>query len=326
MIRTFGIKSKVWESQSGLCMLSRCLAQMFKRPRQVGMSVCTICTSVVLGYVCMQSNARSIDCKIKISACSQKHWRCSTSCSIRARLNSLHTNINIFIREYANLLSYLINGAYMCYRILLKQISRLCTISEGLICIPILYTHMLKVTQKNSQVKTGHEWQRVRSSCLTQELELWFLTHSRAQTGERMESNKPDWHARLFSPQIPSPWSSIFGSCINSALGKDLPFSPLAPLLPGGPIFPFSPTVPGHPGLQYITVWRQRGSRQNHVTLDNTPWRAPVWITQFLLFPVSVPGFISWFPIPICLLAFPSLYLPPYTYRPHNFHNTFFLP
>lgn len=123
-------------------MLSRCLAQMFKRPQQVGMSVCTICTSVVLGCVCMQSNALSIDYKIRTSACSQKH------CSIRARLNSLHTNINIFICEYANLLSYLINGACMCCRILLKQISRLCTISEGLICIPILFTHTLEAAKK----------------------------------------------------------------------------------------------------------------------------------------------------------------------------------
>lgn len=65
-------------------------------------------------------------------------------------------------------------------------------------------------------------------------------------------------------------------SCINSTLGKYLPFSPLAPLLPGGPIFPFSPIGPGHPGLQYITVWRQGGIRQNCMTLVNVPWRAPV--------------------------------------------------
>lgn len=80
----------------------------------------------------------------------------------------------------------------MCYKILLKQISRLCTISEGLICTPILFTHTLEAAQNNSQVKTGPEWQRGRSSCLTEEVELWCLTHSRAHTGERTGSNKPD--------------------------------------------------------------------------------------------------------------------------------------
>lgn len=154
--------------------------------------------TVVLGYVCMQSNALSIDYKIKISACSQKHWRCSTSCSIQASLNSSHKNIITFICESANLLSNLINSAYMCLRILLKQISQLCTISKGLIHISISYTHILKATQKNSQVKMDHEWQSVRSSHLTKELGLWWVIHTRAHPGVRTGSIKPDWHTRLF--------------------------------------------------------------------------------------------------------------------------------